>query len=238
MSGVVLLAIAFCVSTLTYRSHPANFLAEQLHTLFDLNGEANVPAWYSTLLWLLAARAAWKLGDVEALEGKFLGGRAYWRILAGVAVFLSLDESAAWHEKIGLTLTYLRNGSPEVFFSISGIKVFAWTAYGAVIASVVGFIFIPLLFKLDKITLFLLLLSGAMFIFGSLIMESIGPIFWSQGLYFPQRMEELIEETSEMVGVIFLIATLERRRRLCVERRGTAHNVRGLSVVDDVRLRA
>jgi hypothetical protein len=213
--GVVLLAVAFCAATLVHRAYPDDFYARNLHSLFDLNGEANVPAWFSTVLWLLAARAAWKVGDVELAPGAPLSGRDYWRLLAGVAVFLSLDESAAWHEKVGLAITLWRDGSPGEF--LDGAPMFAWTIYGLAFAAVAAAVFAPFLLRLDHRTGALLVLAGALFVGGSTLLENAAPVFWDLGLYFPARVEELFEETSEMLAVILLIFTLERRGRICAE---------------------
>jgi hypothetical protein len=64
--------------------------------MFDMNGEANVPAWFSTALFLLCA------GLVAMLAlGERRRGETRWRYSAGIALLLaagSIDEAATIHE--------------------------------------------------------------------------------------------------------------------------------------------
>jgi hypothetical protein len=71
-----------------------------IHDRFALNGEANVPAWYSAVLLFSACLAA----AVVSLRSPTSASRACWLVLAGTYAFLSLDEGACLHEFLEKTM--------------------------------------------------------------------------------------------------------------------------------------
>jgi len=75
---------------------------------FDMDGELNIPTWWSTSLFLVAGLAALGLARCNRLLGRAV---APWT-LVGIGLFgLSLEEVAAIHEDVG---TALGGGSGEV----------------------------------------------------------------------------------------------------------------------------
>ena len=84
-----------------------------LVNFFDLNGETNLPSWYSaTQLALIGA-----LLIVFATAQLRRGARAAWSIMLGGVgfLFLSLDETTSIHENFGYWLDHLRNRRDTVF---------------------------------------------------------------------------------------------------------------------------
>jgi hypothetical protein len=68
---------------------------------FDMDGELNVPTWWSTALFLLAGLAALGLARCNKLTGRPV---AAWT-LVGIGLFgLSLEEVAGIHEDVGVAL--------------------------------------------------------------------------------------------------------------------------------------
>jgi len=88
-------------------------IGKPLVNFFDLNGETNLPSWYS----------AGQLALIGALLVVFAGAqlrrgaRAAWSVmLGGVAfLFLSLDETTSIHENFGYWLDHLRHRRHTVF---------------------------------------------------------------------------------------------------------------------------
>jgi len=70
-------------------------LSPPLHERLDLNAEANVPTWYSTILLFCVALAALGISLADPPAGP---GRRFWRFFSAVYCFLSLDEAARIHE--------------------------------------------------------------------------------------------------------------------------------------------
>jgi hypothetical protein len=74
---------------------------------FDLNGEANLPSWYSAAQLALIGG----LLCTFAIHELRRGARAAWAVLLGGAgfLFLSLDETTSLHENFGYWLDHLKN---------------------------------------------------------------------------------------------------------------------------------
>jgi hypothetical protein len=105
-----------------------NYLAGQpyqpLTAFLDLNGEANLPAWYSSIQWFCVAA----LLGIFARRNFSLSQGKSWLLAALSLVFLafSLDEIAQIHEKLGLMSDiFLPNASRKnTLFPRTGIWMF------------------------------------------------------------------------------------------------------------------
>ena len=66
--------------------------------IFDVNGEANIPTWFSSLLLVLNSFIL----AIIAIRTKAQQGRYYtqWFVLAVVFLYLSIDEAALLHEMV------------------------------------------------------------------------------------------------------------------------------------------
>lgn len=99
----------------------------QVGVLFNLDGEANVPAWFSSMqlfvigLVMLLAAASPQRGQ-DGLRGLLM-------LLGCAFVFLSMDEAAAVHEKVTTVLSRVR-WAPR-FSGGHGIWMFAYVALAA-----------------------------------------------------------------------------------------------------------
>jgi len=74
-----------------------------IHVLFDLDGEGNIPAWFSSVQLFL-------IGLVFFLKGRqsdpdYRPSSLFFLIVGAGFIFLSVDEAAAIHEKITHVLT-------------------------------------------------------------------------------------------------------------------------------------
>jgi hypothetical protein len=90
-----------------------NAIGKPLLAFFDLNGEMNLPSWYSALQLALIGG----LLVVFATTQLRRGARAAWALmLGGVAFcFLSLDEATGLHENFGYWLDHLRHRRNTAF---------------------------------------------------------------------------------------------------------------------------
>lgn len=80
--------------------------------MFDMNGEGNIPSWYSAMKLLAVAICAYFYGRLVLLDDALAG----WLILLGAAlfIFLSMDEGATLHEKIGDRFNMLVSGTGDL----------------------------------------------------------------------------------------------------------------------------
>lgn len=169
--------------------------------LFDLNGEANLPAWYSSM----------QLFGVSILLGVF----AYYNfnkhnfhswslvLLAVLFFILSADEVAQIHERVGkiIDILFPKYGRTENFFKNTGIWMF-----------VIGIPFIVVLifllksswvyFRNYKGISIRLIIGIIIWLFGALVAESFSNL-WEQGTK-SFIVEVYFEESCEMIGITFI----------------------------------
>ena len=66
--------------------------------MFDLDREANIPTWYSSSALLVASGLLAIIAKVQAsLGAPFV---RHWAALSLIFLFMSIDESAAFHDKV------------------------------------------------------------------------------------------------------------------------------------------
>lgn len=186
----------------------------QLKRLFDLNGEANIPAWYSSVLWLAGAFYATRLFVEYRETGLFRFPAFYWLALALCATLLSLDESAGFHEAIGPVVEEFLHGRAN----IPGL--YGWEKAAIPVVVLAGIANVPFLLRLPVRTALGCILAGAIFLSGAIGMESVGALVEMQSIsHFPVGLNWhrviALEEFLEMLGVITLVYTLGRHLEDC-----------------------
>jgi len=165
---------------------------------FDLNEEGTVSAWFSSML-LLSASAL--LGIIALARRELRFGR-HWRWLAGIFLYLSLDEALSIHEEIKLARAVL----DESNFLYGD----AWVFVGAAFVAVVALSYRRFLLMLPSQIRVWMLTAGGLYVAGAVGMEIVGGYFdslWGRETLI--RVAAItIEEGLEMVGVICFIHSL------------------------------
>ncbi len=170
--------------------------------LFDLNGERNVPAWFSSSVLLTCSLL---LAAVARLEGGE-GGRdvVRWWGLSAVFLLMSVDEAVQIHEQ---TIDPLRT-----VLGTGGIFHYAWSVLGLAFVLVFAAVYLPFVARLNAGTRRLFVAAGALYVGGALGVEFVQG--WHDGLYGVDGTTALIttvEEVLEMSGlVVFVYALLSR----------------------------
>lgn len=165
---------------------------------FEFSNESNVPTWLSSLLWAglgVCALALAALGRSHRLSFVLMGI---------VGLYASLDEIAELHERLeGVGATVL----PE---SASGFSA-AWIVPGLVIAAVIALLLLRTVLLLPRRSRNWIIAGGAVFLAGSVGMESVWGILYDTSedqFSWPSILLNILEENCEMVGVGFAIAAL------------------------------
>jgi len=173
----------------------------QFHRLFDLDGEANVPSWFQSLvLFSCALRSryvAWiriGLGDPWVV---------HWKVLSILLLFLSLDEAVSLHEMAAAPL--------RTWLGASGPFFFAWVLPGAILALIVALAFARFMFHLTPRVRLHFVLAGILYLTGAVGMELLGGYLSSP--WDPQRewaylLAMTTEEVLEMIGAAVLLHAL------------------------------
>jgi hypothetical protein len=175
-------------------------LVRVLFSLFFLDGEGNLPAIFSTWLFLINAvlfLIVWKAACLAGDSPKI------WLFLSGVFVFLAVDESISIHERL---IDPLRQG-----LDASGIFYYTWIipyGIGVVLLSIFA---IPVFWRMQKKIRFWFGLSATTYLFATIGLEMIS------GKYLVMMNEEkdivwilmiTLEELLEMAGLIILVYAL------------------------------
>jgi hypothetical protein len=184
-----------------------SFWGPEVARMFDLTEEANVPTWFGSSLWLVAALLAFAVFRVHRDRG--YPNAAYWMGMVPLFVFLSIDEAGKVHETIGDVLGRRLEGYSILDYT------FAWIFFGLALLLSVGVVYLRFLLRLEKRTRVLFFISAGLYVTGAVVIESIGAAVWNGAIEaFPlgQTWPRMIvyEELLEMVGVILLIHTLLR----------------------------
>jgi hypothetical protein len=183
--------------------------------MFDLNGEWNFPAVFSSGLLLFCsiliaviARAKRRAAD---------SFRRHWQVLAGIFLFLALDELVAFHDRLQAPLASI--------FHLSGFWYAGWTLPYAIGLVLFLFAYRRFVFHLPRRYLVLFVLSGAIYVGGAMGFESLGAeyLYSLGGVSVSDRgvlwvVLYTVEETAEIGGLIlFLYALLNY---ICTETDG------------------
>ncbi len=185
------------VATLSFPDFPGR---NWLVIMFGLGGEANIPATFSGGLLLLSAAL---LGSI-ALTARRAGAAfsRHWAVLAGVFLFLCLDELAAIHDHISAPLSRLAQPG--------GALLYLWVVPYGVAALLLLLASVRFLLHLPAVTRRLFVFAGAVYVGGALGMELIEAASDARGVHsgFIPLLGVAIEETMEMLGLIVFIAAL------------------------------
>lgn len=167
---------------------------------FNLNGEANIPEWYSAVLLFSVSLSSLA---VYLLSRNGIGPdrpwKKFWLAFAGVYCFLSLDESARMH---------------EIFNNVTALKwVYAYAPFAAIFFVVCVFYFVTIRRGEKRVRNWVL--GGlVVYAFGGLVSEFIGYVL-SPMPHAMQQVEFVIEEGLEMIGtIIVLMGVLQELRHL------------------------
>jgi len=171
--------------------------------LFDLDTEANVPAWYQSMtLGVCGALLAYIALHASSERKPFA---RHWGLLSALFFFLSADEIGSIHERLADMLKATRG------LHFTGVFYYAWVLPYAALLVGLAVAFLPFVRHLPSGTRIRFLLSGSVYVAGALGMEMVGGYHVSR--YGTETLTYLamtsVEETLEMCGVAcFMVALL------------------------------
>jgi hypothetical protein len=175
-------------------------LIANLVRVFNVNRESSIPAWYSSSL-LLACAALFGVIAASKRDGNQPYAR-HWTGLAIIFLYLSIDESAAIHEKFTEPL--------QVALNPTGYLYFAWIIVFVPLVIVFALVYLKFLFHLPPRFRNLIALAGVIYVGGAVVVEALSAFEWymdgDTSLFYSAI--GTLEELLEMLGVILLIYTL------------------------------
>ena len=172
-------------------------------TFWKLDAESNPPTWFSSSLLLLAAAllAIFAWGETRRPArgaADRLARLGLWLAAAGVA-FLSLDEIAMLHEKLGFALDLLR-GRPRAATGLpqTGAWVLVCLPAALIAGGLVAWLARPWWTGRPKVVL-LYVLGTSIFLGAGGGLELLSNLFDPAGPW--AHAEVVLEEVGEMIGV-------------------------------------
>jgi len=165
--------------------------------MFDLDMERNIPTVFSSLILAIASLCFYLLSKTQ--ESKKYKETKYWLGLSGVFLFLSFDEGAKIHEKLG--------DFTENFVEASGYLHYPWVLSYSLFVFILGILYMKFFLKMEKKVFFSFMLSAFIFLLGAVGFELLGANESSAHGTATVTYSVLytIEESLEMYGVIYLI---------------------------------
>lgn len=165
-----------------------------------VDGEGNIPAWYSASLLLLCSLLLAAIAIGHRQHG---GSRVfYWLILSLIFAFLSLDETAQLHE---LSIRPLRER-----LQVTGLLYYPWIIPAAVLVALLAGAYWRFLMNLPARTRRLFVIAGSVFLAGAIGTEAISGMhasFHSEDT-LTYHLIVTLEEMLEMAGVVVFIYAL------------------------------
>ncbi len=207
---------------------------EAYTVLFDMDLESNLPTYFNSMLFFLAAMLMYVKG--RGREGRLRRG---WYTVAAVCAFLGVDEGSQIHEKfMFFTLRLINHGQVTGSF---GWLYYAWVIPYGLAAVLLGLILFRWFLALEARIRNGLIASGVLYVFGAVFMEMFSgkiaehldpaAISAERLAHLPCEIYETgtchlyldpgyiaaytVEETCEMAALIFcihvILRSLERR---------------------------
>ena len=171
-------------------------------SFLGFDNEANLPTWFSTILFVLAAVLLGVIARWRRREGDPFA--RHWTALALLFVFLSVDEACTVHERLNDVPALQQALSP------SGALYYPWVAVYLVLAALLALGYARFLRALPRRTAAAFLVAGLLYAGGAVGLEMIGAAYDER--YGRDNLGyaavSTFEETLEMLGAILLIRTL------------------------------
>lgn len=178
--------------------------------LFDFNGEANLPSFFSSLLFLAASALLLVIGVSE----KRTAARhaRHWLVLAAIFAFLCIDEFSSIHERL--------NDDFRPFVDQIPFLYYAWLIPYAVLGVVLAAAYLPFLLALPSRVRRFMVAGGAVFVLGAAGFELIASSLVGTGgsnTTLGYALLYSVEESLEMAGLTLFIHSLLQKLELAGE---------------------
>lgn len=171
--------------------------------IFNVDAEASIPSWYSSLALAVSAALLGAVAATLADRGEREDLLA-WTSLAALFALLSVDEAVGVHETVG---KHLRNA-----LHLKGVFFFGWVVPALIAVPLTGACYYRFLSRLPATRRNQFLLAGLIFVGGALGLELVGgklfPAVEGEPLTLAYHLCAHLEESMEMIGIVLFNAAL------------------------------
>lgn len=201
LTGIVIAAAFVAIDLITQyaRYYPFDYpFRYRVDRLFHLGREANIPAWFSTILLLASAMLLGVIACAKAVQRQPFRHR--WLALSLIFIYLSVDEAAMLHEEIGGVLADLFPNS---------IFVHGWFIFGGCLVVLFAAIYWRFFLSLPLATRRLILMAAITFVGGAIGIEVLAlPYENGRVADYGFALLVALEEFMEMAGIVLFIYAL------------------------------
>lgn len=217
VTGLVMLVVGVAAQMLVALADLPGYaraFAGQLSRLFYAGAEYTAWAWYTAVL---IAAVGVTLAVLAALHHRAGAPAQPYAVLAAVALLLSVDETAQLHESLS---TWTRA------LGVERLPTVDWLLVGIPIAVFVGIMLLIVARRIDAQLRRGLIIGGAVFLFGAIVLEGVGGLVMRAGsgdpvVEFWYQVLLAVEEGVELAGVLIALAAC----LAAIEWRGVGANV-------------
>lgn len=207
VSAVITLASAISLIAMSGAEGEAYRWIATFHQLVFVGRELSAATWFASALWLLLAFLAFLAGILAESQ------KGYWFFFGTIAATASMDETATLHEKFYAAGGAIRQYIPFDIFSYS------WVIVGVIIAVTVAIVLFPFVLRLPRPAMIGILVGGAIFLFGAIVLETLGGHAAAQygdtswQLYALMHVEEFCEYVGVTIACYALSGMVHSTRR-------------------------
>lgn len=192
-----IVGINLVFESVRFETGHANLLG--LLPLMSVNGDTNIPTWFSSFELLIAAVLLWAVSRAEKQAG--YARAAKWRAMGVVFLLMSIDETAAMHERL--------DHVGKMFARWINWPTYLWLMVGIFIVAAFCVYFARFTLNLPSRLRMRCLVSAVVFISGAIFMEAFNGYYEKKfGISWTSENLTILEETLEMAGVLLFIDTL------------------------------
>ena len=199
LAGIIALLIIAHSSGLVWEAVHGEEVGRDLIKKFDLGGESNIPAWFSSKLLLLSALLLGLIAAIKKTKKETFS--THWIFLTVIFLFLSCDETAQIHE---WTVSHVHSVTQLPFTQFIG-----WVIPYSLLLILFCAAYLRFFFHLPPRFKMLFAGAGVIYVAGALGMElltgAIGRVVLEGRLHF---LFNIVEESLEMGGVVVFIYAL------------------------------
>ncbi len=175
------------------------FVNKFIFQFFHVGLEANLPTYYSVLLFILLGVIAWTIGALEREKGNSI---IPWIFTMILFLFLGLDELAQIHEQLTEPI--------KIFLNTGGFLAFAWVIPYMILFGILAIYYLPFIMRLRNKRM--IILSVIVFISGAVGMEMVGSYFYDtlgqSHLYY--IIASSVEEILEISGLLIALYAFKK----------------------------
>lgn len=171
----------------------------RIQALFDLDGENNLPSFFSTLILLVSSLFLFLIADLNRHKPR--GGYGYWLALAIWFLYMAYDEAFSVHELLNGPIREI------LHMQIFGFFYFAWVVPGIIFIAVFILVYFRFWKDLPVRTRREILLAAILYILGAVGFDMLGGRYveFHVSTNLTYILLSTIEESLEMAGIIVFI---------------------------------